>query len=331
MRREEVWSWCRQMEVAARAGLPPAPLLRGLPGRQAPRLCGLLGRGHTLAAAMLGCGVLSPWEAARLEQAVRVGEGAAVLADLGEEALGRAARAAEHHAGLLYPLVVLALAAAAAALVGLSFLPALLPSLQLLGALGDLPLAARLLLWAAPRWWAWLGAAGAAGAGLALAVAGRLGPLGDRIALALPGVGRILVWRERARLLDSLSRLSRATGLTGQAARYLVAGCGNGHLRRRMERAVRDLEAGLPAARVIARWAGLPPALAAQLEGAQAAGETGTVCRDLASYCRSLERQSEKLTASLTEPLLTLLAAAVVGLVALAVVQPLYLSLARMG
>lgn len=331
MRTEEVWRWCRQMEVAARAGLPPAPLLQGLPGREARRLRGLLGGGHTLAGAMLGCGVLSPWEAARFEQAVRAGEGAAVLAEMGDEALRRVTRAGEHRAGLLYPLVVLALGAAAAALVGLSLLPALLPSLQLLGGVGDLPPAARLLLWAAPRWRAWLGAAGAAGAGLAMCVAGRLGRAGDLVALGLPGVGRILVWRERARLLDSLSRLSRAGGLTGRTARYLVAGCGNGYLRRRMERAVRDLEAGLPAARVIARWAGLPPALAAQLEAAQAAGETGMVCRDLASYCRSLERQSEKLTASLTEPLLTLLAAAVVGLVALAVVQPLYLSLARMG
>jgi general secretion pathway protein F len=291
----------------------------------------LLGAGHTLAGALLACGVFSPWEAARLEQAVRTGEGAGVLADMGEEALSRATRDGEHHTGLVYPLLVLALAAGVATLVGLSLLPALLPSLQLLGTVGDLPLAARLLLWAAPRWWAWLGPAGAVWAGLALCAAGRLGRVGDRVALALPGVGGILVWRERARLLDSLSRLSRGPGLTGEGARYLVASCGNGHLRRRMERAMRDLEDGLPAARAIARWAGLPPALAAQLAGAEAAGEGGRVCHEVACYCRSLERQSEKLTASLAGPLLTLLAGAVVALVALAVVQPLYLSLAGMG
>ncbi|MDI6895112.1 MAG: type II secretion system F family protein [Bacillota bacterium] len=330
MRQAEVWAWCRQVEVAARAGLPAGPVLERLPGKMAGRLRKRLGQGHTLAEALRACGVSSPWEAARLEQAVRAGRGAVMLGEMAEEGLGRATRTGEQRAGLVYPLLVVGLGGAAATLVGLFLLPALLPPLQLVGVLTGLPLATRLLLWAAPRWQAGLGVAALAAACMTLSVAGKLGPVGDRAALALPGMGRVLMWRERARLLDSLSRLSRAGGLTRETVGCLAAGCGNGYLRRRLERAARDVRAGAPALEAIARSGGLPPALAAQLAGAEAAGEAATVCHDLAAYCRSRERQLERLALSLLEPVLTLLAASVVALVALAVVQPLYLALAHL-
>lgn len=329
MRQDEVWSCCRQLAVATRAGLPVGPVLDRLPGKGAAGLRERLRRGDTVAGALRACGAISPPDAARLEQAVRAGEGGAVLAEMAEASLGPPGRAGEEWVGLAYPLLVLMLGGVVATLVGRFLLPALLPSFRLVEAVAGLPPATRLLLWAAPRWGVGLGVVVLVAAGLTLCVTGRLGWWGDRVALALPGVGRILLWRERSRLLDSLARMSSAGGLTGEGASSLLVGCGNGYLRRRLAQALVQVRAGLSPASALAS-AALPPALAAAVWAAQQAGEAGAVCRELAVHCRGLQRRCEKVTLSLLEPGLTLLAAAVVAVVALAVVQPLYLALAHL-
>ncbi|MEW6546364.1 MAG: type II secretion system F family protein [Bacillota bacterium] len=326
MRDTQVWSWCQQLEAAARAGLPLGQVLKRAEGQTTGRLWGRLLQGDTVAEALQACGVLSRWEATRLEQAVRAGEGAAVLKEMAGESLGRLTRRGDLRVSLVYPLFVLVLGGVVAVVTGLFFLPALLTSLQAVGPVAGFPPATRALLWVARRWHMCLGVLGATTVTLGLAVTGKLGWPGDGLSLALPGIGQALLWRERARLLESLGQV----GLIGEEARVLARGCSNGYLRRRLALAVDGVERGLSPAQALVRTGVLPPHLATQVVAAEATGEAGPVCRELAAYCRRLQREYEKLSLAWLEPGLTLLAAGVVAMVALAVAQPLYLAISRL-
>lgn len=328
MREREAWSWCRQLEVAARVGLPPAQVLAGLHGRTARRLWGYLLRGQTLAGALAACGVLSRREAARLEQAVRVGEGAAALGEVAAEKLARLTRASDNRISLAYPLLVLVLSVLAAVVVGGHLLPGLLLSLRAAGGVAGLPPATRAVLWAASRWQAGALLVVVAVLLLGLAAVGGLGWPGDRVILSLPGLGQAVLWRERARLLEAVACASRAGGFTAEGVCALPEVCGNGHVRRRVAWLAGQLARGVSPAEALTRSGLLPADLAGQVLSSPGAGEAW---EQLAGYCREVEREHSRLALAWLEPGLTLLAAGVVAVIALGVVQPLYMAVGRLN
>lgn len=329
MRSLPGWYWCDLLAGVARAGVSPGAVMPHPDGAGTDSPWERLAQGDTVAEVLESMGAISRWEATRLYHAAREGEGAAFLKEAAAAGRERLARRGDFRAGLLYPVFVLLLCGAAALFTALHLLPALLPTLQSVGPVVGYPPATRALLWAAPRWRLLGGAVTGAVVLLGLAVAGKLGWAGDRLARVLPGVGQAVQWRERAALLELLAQAARGGGLTGETVRLMAATGGRPDSRRRLAAAAHALEAGLSPAQALVGARLLPPELGAPLRAAELTGETSSACRELAVFCRSMQRGSEKAVLALLEPGLILVGAVLAGSVALAVVQPLYLSISQ--
>lgn len=322
-----------QLVMAARAGVPLGEILRQQvgwrPGEGLSLLRSRLAAGDSLASALAAHPLrLAPWEAGWLRQGLARGEGAEILERLLAEKWEQEARRSGTKSALAYPAVILTLALAAFLVVGSALLPRLAAILTAFSPGLDLPLSARLLLGLAGRWPALLLVLGAVLAlvwGLGL---GLWGTCGDRLLLSLPGWGLQVRWQERARLLASLGRVAEAPGLTSQTQGEVRGAVRNRAWRRQVAKALEQVVEGIPLGVSLAQAKVLPPDLALHLTAAQNCGQLGAACRELSAYCARQHQALHRELLAWLEPGLILLAGGLVAVVALSLVQPLYLTIA---
>ncbi|HHY95014.1 MAG TPA: hypothetical protein GX513_08410 [Firmicutes bacterium] len=259
-------------------------------------------------------------EEAALEQAVAAGEGVPCLEEMVRRREAQLSLRRETSQISLYPVIVLVLVVAVTSLVTLRLLPALTPALAGIG--GDRwPWATRLLLWAGGKWTVLLSMVVVLGAGLTICLSGRGGLLGDRLLLNLPVVGEAVRWQEGARILGVLGREGTISPDTVRSLAELVR---NRAMRAAAVRAVDEVEQGESVAKALGKHGLLPKGMAAYLEWAGVCGMAAGACREMSDYCRQRHHSLCRSALACLEPAVILVAAVVVGVVALAVVQPLY-------
>jgi len=159
------------------------------------------------------------------------------------------------------------------------------------------------------------------GAGLTICLSGRGGLLGDRLLLNLPVVGEAVRWQEGARILGVLGREGTISPDTVRSLAKLVR---NRAMRAAAVRAVCEVEQGESVVKALGKHGLLPKGTAAYLEWAGLCGMAAGACREMSDYCRQRHHSLCRSVLACLEPALILVAAVVVGVVALAVVQPLY-------
>jgi type IV pilus assembly protein PilC len=228
---------------------------------------------------------------------------------------------------LTYPVIVLVLAAAVMVLLATTVLPRFERLFESFGS--DLPLATRVLVGSAAfvrSWGLVLVAAGLAMVGLLLVL--RRTPGGarawDAMVLRLPVSGALVRTALVERFCRALGSMTAAAVPLDEALRVAADGTDNHVFRTRMALARQGLLQGEGLAVPIART-GLLPAAAVQM--IRAGEHTGSLDRQLEVaadyYEQDLEYRLKRFTA-LFEPAVLLVAGAVVGFVAIALVSAMY-------
>jgi type II secretory pathway component PulF len=336
VKRADVVDFAGQLATLIGAGIALPAALRLLAGqRQAASLRDAVG--GLLAAIEAGQALSEGLEhypavfPASFRQAVRAAEKSGTL----EEGLRRAATYLEKDLAtvgrlrrvMTYPLIVLVVAAAVAALLLTIALPPLVRLFDSLGA--DLPWTTRLLLGGAGFLSDHGPALGVAVLAVVLGVTGllRLGSVRygrDNFLLKLPVFGTLLLERHLYQAFRTAAVLT-ASGVRLPSVLETVAGAEpNRVLREALERVRDRLLQGEGLAAPLADDPLFPPLVAEMLAVAE---ETGTMDAAFTTLADLYERRADRRTATLlalVEPALTLIIGAVVVFIALALVVPLY-------
>ena len=234
-----------------------------------------------------------------------------------------------------YPLFLLALAAAVISFMMLLVVPQLVAFLQAQDF--ELPWHSAALIWVAERfgtlWWALPLAA--AGAGAAVMIGRRRSAAFalwcDGVILRLPGLGALVMQREMAYFLHHLALLAGGGVAILPALTAAQAALQNRALRAQAQRMVAAVMAGRDLGTV---WEELPAFGGLIARRAQIGLQTGTLPQQLqqasAECDAAVVTRSEQMIGAL-EPALTLLVGGMLAWIVLAVLGPLYGSLARLG
>ncbi len=330
----EVGAFVRELATLLGAGIPLLAaldtLIRQHRGRFRTVLQGLRDRiasGSSLIEAM---GARPAYFDELAQSIVRVGESTGTL----ETILARLAEFREkaHRlrsrlvTALVYPAVVCLVGAAVATFLMTYVVPQLVGTLEEAGR--TLPLATRIVKGASDFvlawWWAILGAAALAAAGLKLLRRSARGRLGlDRLVLRLPLVGDVVRKENTSRMAVVLASLLRAGVHFDEAVRITGRTLRSAVFRQTMETYERAIVSGSDIAGPLEASKVFSPLVIQMLVVGQQSGQLEDMLAQLSeAYDQQVATATQRLTAML-EPLLIVLLAVVVGFVAFATILPI--------
>lgn len=332
--RREVVSFIRELATLLRAGIPLHSALQTLAAQHrrgfrtvVQQLADQVAQGTSLADAMDRQGGVFDEMCVSV---VRVGEttgslDAALrrLADFKEKALRLQSRVTT---ALLYPAVVCTVGVAVAVFLMTYVVPNLLATLTEAGK--DLPAVTRLVKAASDLlvdWW-WLLVAAAAGVGLLVHLVLRTEwghRLFDRLVLKVPVLGDLVRKETTSRMAVVMAALLRSGLVFVEAIRITRRTMRNRVFRRAMDEYEAAVRAGRDVAGPLAATGVFSPMVVQMLAVGQHSGELEEMLEQLAeAYDQEVTIAAQRLTA-LLEPLLVVLLAVMIGLVAFATVLPI--------
>jgi type IV pilus assembly protein PilC len=331
----QVALFCQQLGFSLRAGLD---LLRALDvvRRQTPsravrrevtRLWQEVQKGRPLSEAMADrAGTMPPL----LAQMLAAGEAAGNL----DETLARMAayyrREAQLRQRLRSALAYPALLFTVAAGLVLFFLNYLLPELlKVFAETGArLPPLTRGLVSAAEHARLWLPAVVAVLAGLALVLGpgarGRMRVWRDRVVARIPLVGRVVRDAAHARFTRGLALLLRSGMPLVRALELLARTAGHTRTEAAALAAAREVQRGGRISAIVAGEPFFDPVVAQMLAVGEEIGEPERLLEELADYYEQQVEAGFARLVALTEPLVTVVVAAVVGLLVISVLTPMF-------
>jgi type IV pilus assembly protein PilC len=335
--RRELIQFCFQLEQLTAAGVPLVEGLQDLrDGADQPALCGI-------AAAM----VESITSGRNLSQAlaehpavfdevfvglVRAGEHAgklpAVLASLGAQLRWEEEIAARTRTLLQYPLFVGGVVVALIAFLLVYLVPQLAGFIRGLG--HALPLQTRALLWASDVFirHGWMVLLSAAVLAATLGTIARRSPWlrepVDRLKLAVPLFGPILRKLILARFAAGFALMYGSGILVLDALRHLEGLVGNRVLQRALHAAAGQVADGRPLAAAFAQLGVFPPLVIRMLRIGEQTGALDTALRSVSDFYHREVREAVDRLQALAEPVLTVLLGALLAAVMLAVLGPVY-------
>jgi general secretion pathway protein F len=316
----------RELAVLAAADLPLdetlrivalQPSLTASMRRAATNLLARVLEGQSLSQAMAAEGSIFPEFYWRL---VRGGEASGSLAGVLGDLAGFLERSAEMRSkvisALLYPAILLTVAALAVAGIMAVLLPAIVPLLRDAGA--PLPFIVRVLestrAGVAAHWPVLAGGAAAATLGMvALGSAGILGRMMSRLVLRLPLAGGIVMRREVARFSRTLATLLRSGVPMLEAIRVAGGVLGNDVYRASIAEVAEEVRQGAPLTPPLAATGRFPEVALRLIAVGEKTGQLDAMLLRVAEiFEMALQRRLDRMTTLLT-PLLTLTIGLLIG------------------
>ncbi|MBI4281932.1 MAG: type II secretion system F family protein [Chloroflexi bacterium] len=230
---------------------------------------------------------------------------------------------------LMYPAITVAIAIVALVVLVTYSLPALLKLISGFG--GELPLSTRLLMQGAE----FMRSYGIYGVGLALAlgfgsVALRRTQRGGRVLgralMRVPIVGKTLLLSNIFTLMSTFGTLLRS-GVPSVESLRLVGREANPVVREGVERVVAEVSAGERLSQAFAVAGIFPPLVAQAMRSGEASGTLPQIVESLAEYYEKELDRAVGQAVEMIQPVVTLLVAAFVGFVAVAVLSGVYSTL----
>lgn len=333
-----VIDFTRQMSTLMRAGVPLRSALVGL--RDGATSLGLrealrqmlmdIEAGMGFSAACARHPTVFPGFYIRLLQvAEAAGELGALLGQIAQLLERQKALKQRVRSALMYPAMTVGIAIVALVVLVTYSLPALLKLISGFG--GDLPFTTRLLMQGAELMRAYglygIGLALALGAGsVALRRTQRGGRVLGRVLMRVPIMGKTLILSNIFTLMSTLGTLLRS-GVPMVESLRLVGREASPAIREGVERVVVVVSAGESLSQAFTVAAVFPPLVAQAMRSGEAAGTMPQIVESLAEYYEKELDRAVGQAVEMIQPVVTLLVAAFVGFVAVAVLSGVYSTL----